>query len=95
MPGQDVALQHEKRAAGQSASSVITVSVDEKPGVHAIANTAPDLQPAPGKHPKIGRDRENQRLGTCSILAAVTAPQARLGRLHSYMPREGSCHLAK
>lgn len=68
---QDVALQNEKRAAGVTASNVITVSVDEKPGVQAIANTAPDLAPVPGKHPKIARDHEYERLGTCSILAAL------------------------
>jgi hypothetical protein len=68
---QDVALQNEKRAAGLIPSNVITVSVDEKPGVQAIANTAPDLPPVPGKHPKIGRDHEYERLGTCSILAAL------------------------
>jgi hypothetical protein len=68
---QDVALQNAKRAAGEAASGIITVSVDEKPGVQAIANTAPDLPPVPGKHPKIGRDHEYERLGTCSILAAL------------------------
>lgn len=68
---QDVELQNALRAAGLTASSVITVSVDEKPGVQAIANTAPDLPPVPGKHPKIGRDHEYERLGTCSILAAL------------------------
>jgi len=68
---QDVELQNAMRAAGMIASSVITVSVDEKPGVQAIANTAPDLPPVPGKHPKIGRDHEYERLGTCSILAAL------------------------
>jgi hypothetical protein len=68
---QDVALQNEKRAAGLTPSNIVTVSVDEKPGVQAIANTAPDLPPVPGKHPKIGRDHEYQRLGTCSILAAL------------------------
>src|SRR5271170_4089884 len=60
---QDVDLQNAKRAAGEPASSVITVSVDEKPGVQAIANTAPDLPPVPGKHAKIGRDHEYKRLG--------------------------------
>jgi hypothetical protein len=65
---QDVELQNTMRAAGMTVSSVITVSVDEKPGVQAIANTAPDLPPVPGKHPKIGRDHEYERLGTCSIL---------------------------
>jgi len=68
---QDVELQNAKRAAGQTASSIITVSVDEKPGVQAIGNTAPDLPPVPGKHPKISRDHEYKRLGTCSILAAL------------------------
>jgi transposase len=68
---QDVELRNAKRAAGEAASGVITVSVDEKPGVQAIANTAPDLPPVPGKHPKIGRDHEYERLGTCSILAAL------------------------
>jgi transposase len=68
---QDVALQNARRAAGETASTVITVSVDEKPGVQAIGNTAPDLPPVPGKHPAIGRDHEYERLGTCSILAAL------------------------
>jgi hypothetical protein len=50
---------------------IITVSVDEKPGLQALANTAPDLPPVPGKHSGRGRDREYKRLGTCSILAAL------------------------
>src|SRR6202162_834542 len=68
---QDVALQNARRAAGQMASNIITVSVDEKPGVQAIGNTAPDLPPVPGKHSAISRDHEYKRLGTCSILAAL------------------------
>ena len=68
---QEVALQNEKRANGEAWSNVITVSVDEKPGLQAIANTAPDLPPVPGKHPSISRDHEYKRLGTCSILAAL------------------------
>jgi hypothetical protein len=50
---------------------MVTVSVDEKPGLQAIANTALDLPPLPGKHSSIGRDHEYKRLGTCSILAAL------------------------
>ena len=50
---------------------IVTLSVDEKPGVQAIANTAPDLPPVPGKHPTVARDHEYKRLGTCSILAAL------------------------
>src|SRR6202051_2131150 len=68
---QDVALQNARRAAGETASNIITVSVDERPGVQAIGKTAPDLPPVPGKHPTISRDHEYQRLGTCSILAAL------------------------
>ena len=68
---QDVQLQNAQRAAGLPTSNIITVSVDEKPGVQAIGNTAPDLPPVPGKHPSISRDHEYERLGTCSILAAL------------------------
>jgi transposase len=68
---QEVALQNEKRANGEATSSIITVSVDEKPGLQAIATTSPDLPPVPGKHPSISRDHEYKRLGTCSILAAL------------------------
>jgi transposase len=51
--------------------AVFTVSVDEKPGVQAIANTAADLPPVPGQHPAVGRDYEYKRLGTASILAGL------------------------
>jgi transposase len=61
---QEVNLQSE-------ASSVITVSVDEKPGVQAIKNIAPDVMPQPGKQSRILRDYEYKRLGTVSILAAL------------------------
>jgi len=43
-----VALQNAASAPNEGASSVITVSLDEKPGVQAIENTAPDLPPVPG-----------------------------------------------
>jgi transposase len=70
---QEVALQNQAAAAGQAAllPSVVTVSIDEKPGVQAIENTAPDLPPVPEKHPTIGRDHEYQRHGTLSILASL------------------------
>src|SRR5271165_3147762 len=67
---QEVALQNEALRAGQRLP-IMTVSVDEKPGLQAIANTAPDLPPVPGKHPTVARDHEYQRLGTCSILAGL------------------------
>jgi transposase len=68
---QEVSLQNATRASGEDAASVITVSVDEKPGVQAIANTAPDLPPVPGKYRTWSRDHEYKRHGTLSILAAL------------------------
>lgn len=68
---QEVALQNEALTGSEATPAVITVSVDEKPGLQAIDNTAPDLPPVPGQHPEVGRDHEYKRLGTCSILAAL------------------------
>jgi hypothetical protein len=83
---QEVALQNEAQRGGQGRPAVITVSVDEKPGLQALANTASDLPPVPGKHPNVGRDHEYKRLGTCSILAALDLHQghviARVERRH-------------
>lgn len=65
----EVHLWHEK---GSSDSlQVFTVSVDEKPGIQAIENTAPDLPPQPGVHPTPARDYEYIRHGTLSLLAAL------------------------
>lgn len=47
------------------------ISYDEKPGIQAIENTAPDLPPCPGKYPAIGRDYEYIRHGTLSLLAGI------------------------
>ena len=52
-------------------TKIITVSLDEKPGIQAIRNTTPDLPPIPGKHMQIARDYEYERLGTLSLLAAL------------------------
>ncbi len=68
---QEVSLQNAARASGETAGSLITVSVDEKPGVQALANTAPDLPPVPGQYKTWSRDHEYKRHGTLSILAAV------------------------
>lgn len=64
----EVNFQNENPEPGE-ALPVITVSVDEKPGVQTIMNTAPDIMPALGKHSRIMRDYEYKRLGTLSILA--------------------------
>jgi transposase len=65
----EVALQNQSN--GGLAPVIVTVSVDEKPGLQAIANTAPDLPPVAGKYATSARDHEYKRLGTCSILAAL------------------------
>jgi transposase len=49
---------------------LVVVSFDEKPGIQAIANTAPDLPPSTG-HGTVGRDYEYKRLGTVSLLAGL------------------------
>ncbi len=63
----EVNLQNE----AANSPPVITISVDEKPGVQAIKNIAPDIMPEPGKHSRVMRDYEYKRLGTLSILAAL------------------------
>lgn len=71
---QEVMLQNDAETAAEAVGAepaVITVSIDEKPGVQAIENTAPDLPPVPGKHPAVGRDHEYKRHGTLSILASL------------------------
>jgi transposase len=69
---QEVNLQNASlRAPEEEATPIITVSLDEKPGVQAIGTTAPDLPPVPGKHAGVGRDYEYVRHGTVSILAAL------------------------
>ena len=58
------------RESGKS-GMVAFLSYDEKPGIQAIGNTAPDLPPVPGKHPTIGRDHEYVRHGTVSLMAGI------------------------
>ena len=64
----EVTLGEQKTPDGRP---VITGSVDEKPGVQALATVSPDLPPVPGKHATVSRDYEYKRLGTVSILAAL------------------------
>ncbi len=66
----EVALQNEA-AQPDDVPSIITVSMDEKPGVQAIKNVAPDIMPEPGKQSRMMRDYEYKRLGTLSILATL------------------------
>jgi transposase len=50
---------------------VAIISYDEKPGIQAIATTAPDLPPAPGAHATFAREFEYKRHGTVSLLACI------------------------
>lgn len=67
---QEVNLQNDGEPTG-GLPNMITVSIDEKPGVQAIGTVAPDLPPQPGKHKSVGRDYEYKRMGTVSIIAAL------------------------
>jgi len=51
--------------------NVAFISYDEKPGIQAIANTAPDLPPVANEHPCVARDHEYKRHGTLSLLAGI------------------------
>jgi len=69
----EVKLIKEAAAAAQQAPSdaVAIISYDEKPGIQAIATTAPDLPPKPGEHATFARDYEYKRDGTVSLLAGI------------------------
>jgi transposase len=54
-----------------SSTPIITLSLDEKPGVQALANLADDIMPQPENNSRILRDHQYKRLGTVSILAAL------------------------
>ena len=45
--------------------------MNQKPGVQAIANVAPDLPPEPNHYSQTAQDHEYKRLGTASILAGL------------------------
>jgi transposase len=59
------------KAMDKTEPTVAFVSYDEKPGIQAISNTAPDLPPVAGEHACIARDHEYKRLGTLSLLAGI------------------------
>lgn len=68
------------REKGANASDLIAiVSYDEKPGIQAIENTAPDLLPVPGRYETPSRDHEYIRHGTVSLLAGIDLLS---GRVH-------------
>jgi len=65
------AAKSKKARSKKSGKPVAIISYDEKPGIQAIATTAPDLPPVPGVHPAFARDFEYRRHGTLSLLAGI------------------------
>src|SRR4029450_6514164 len=63
-----------KKGAAKSRKAIKRVAIgsyDEKPGIQALATTAPDLPPEPGVHATFARDHEYKRHGTVSLLAGI------------------------
>lgn len=65
-----VELLKEMKKNGET-TNIVIVSYDEKPGIQAVGNKYPDLQPVEGKYPAISRDYEYVRHGTLSLLAGI------------------------
>ena len=65
---QAAAVSKEKK---KPSDAVAIISYDEKPGIQAIATTAPDLPPEPGVHATFAREHEYKRHGTVSLLAGI------------------------
>src|SRR6195256_2886022 len=63
--------------------STVTISYDEKPGIQALATTAPDRPPAPNQYPSHLRDGEYKRLGTVSLLAGLDLHTGRVTEIVS------------
>ena len=87
----EVKILKEAAAASKTepGDAVAIVSCDEKPGIQAIANTAPDLPPQPGAHAIFARDHEYKRHGTVSPLAGI---DLLTGQVHALVrDRSRSC----
>src|SRR3954453_1273761 len=56
---------------GGDGGTLAIVSYDEKPGIQAIATTAPDPPPLPGISPTVMRDHEYKRHGTLTLMAGI------------------------
>jgi transposase len=74
------AAKPQKTGKPKAGKPVAIVSYDEKPGIQAIATTAPDLPPVPGVYPTFARDHEYKRHGTLSLLAGI---DLLTGRVHA------------
>ena len=77
---QEVALQNAASTSNEGASSVITVSLDEKPGVQAIENTAPDLPPVPDSTVRGAGITNTSAMGRCPSWLPWTCTMAKSSR---------------
>jgi len=64
-------LKQAAQGQPEEGPAVAIISYDEKPGIQALATTAPDLPPEPMRHESVARDHESVRLGTLSLLAGI------------------------
>ena len=69
---------------GDGGASFAIVSYDEKPGIQAIATTAPDRPPLPGTSPTVMRDHEYKRHGTLTLMAGINLLT---GQVHALVKR--------
>ena len=67
-PGLAALESGDTAAKNKPSKAVAIISYDEKPGIQALATTAPDLPPEPGMHATFARDFEYERHGTVSLL---------------------------
>src|SRR5271166_5879687 len=90
----EVRILKEAAAASRQEPSdaVAIVSYDEKPGIQAIATTAPDLPPEPGAHATFARDHEYKRHGTVSLLAGIRPCHRRGARSGQGSPPQPRIH---
>lgn len=73
---------HLLRAGGTADAGLVAfLSYDEKPGIQALATTAPDLPPVPGEHATIMRDHEYVRHGTMTLMAGLDLLTGHIHRL--------------
>jgi len=71
------------KATQDNEQMVAILSYDEKPGIQAIQNIAPDLAPRPEKYANWARDYEYKRHGTVSLLASIDLLNGKVyGQVH-------------
>src|SRR5438552_1873999 len=67
----EVELRRAASAGTTEEPAITVISYDEKPGIQAIATTAPDLRPVLGAYPTISRDHEYKRHGAVTLMAGI------------------------